>query len=185
MLQKTTLAQLLKSGDPRFKSGLQRKSHMHRVLIAVAGVARILDVAQTDANKDVLLKNGHIECAWTDIKEHPLWRLLDGCAAPTQFAPPEGRTRLRIVAVELRLDINVMSHRFLLQMPASTQLEKTREKATCEYVQELRGLVLIEKTAQLAAYQSGVALVLPPLPLEWGPVDVVQRMPCALWIRLV
>ena len=43
--------------DPLFKSGFNRKSHMHRVLIAVAGVEKILDTAQAVANKGFLVKD--------------------------------------------------------------------------------------------------------------------------------
>ena len=179
-----TVAQLFEPGDTLFRTGCQRKSRVHRVLSDVDGFLSILDAAQTDDNKALLIKNGHIECAWADISEHQLWRLVNGCAASTQFAPPKNKTRLRLIAVELRLDIHVTSHRFWFQTPPSVRLGISREAATRACVEAWRKLVYDEKKAQFKAYQRDDDLVLPPLPAEWGPVDAVQRMPCALWIQL-
>jgi hypothetical protein len=173
-LEPWNVAQLLPADDSIFISGYVRNTHTYRVLMKAAGVSQLIYNA-TRFCQGALLENGHIECPSFSLDAHPLWRLVNGQAAATEFVCARPDMQLRIVAFELRLDYNLASHRFLLQKPSCS--------AETHWAWE--ALLVAEKLSQYTMYQNNYGVELPRLPATWGPVDGVDQMPCALWIRTI
>ena len=184
------MAQVLESNDLLFKAGFVRRNHMHRVLTSVASFTALLDAALCVGNYSALHISGQVEFCLTAGRSAPFWKVVNGAALASHFSVKENGMEvdsfmLRIVAVELKLNFNEASHRFLLQMPPSRKIGKSSEDAAREYTNAWRDLVVAEKEFQFAALNEAGGLVLPALPAKWPCLDNVDHMPCVLWIRLL
>eukprot|EP00959_Pyramimonas_sp_CCMP1952_P314821 6590056-Pyramimonas_sp.AAC.1 len=116
-----------------------------------------------------------------------LWRLKGGRASErlqattVEGGPWDGsETHLRIIAFELGSAFDEGVARCLPRKPPARRggREAAAEAAHLAWCALLRA----DKVRQWEDLEQG-RMVLPALPLEWGPVDSLERMPCAVWLH--
>ena len=93
--------------------------------------------------------------------------------------------RIRLVFIELRLDFNLCSHRFLLQKPPF-DAKKLRSETINDYMNKWQELIQSEKASQYHATQMpNLPFIMPQLPAVWGEICGISNMPCVIWIKLL
>ena len=105
----------------------------------------------------------------------PIWLLKAG-VGDKAFVAPRG-LKLRVGMFEVGLDFDVRVLRFGLRPPKGRDKEQVSQVS----VKAWRDLSLASKITQLHSFRGG-ALVMPPLPRDWGAVQSLEGMPCVVWV---
>ena len=103
------------------------------------------------------------------------WRLINGVAT-TPFEAYLGQ-QLCISMFELSFEFHLGVHRTTLRAPSG----RNKAAAFQQLVKTWHEMFHAEKVRQLQDVKSGV-LLLPNLPLSFGPCNTLETMPCVVWL---
>ena len=182
-LRRFTNVEQASQADPLFKTGHgSRDSRTHRILMPHDCLQACLQSAISR----------HVEAlrsrAWFAFDLEPrvaesLWRLQGGRALErfratlVEGGPGDGsETHLRIIGFELGSAWDERVARCLPRKPP-------REVAAESMLLAWGALLHADAIRQWEDLQQG-QMRLPALPLEWGPVDSLERMPRAVWLHV-
>ncbi len=178
-------------GDKLFKSGHVRGSRLHRVLMRYDQLDYALREAVGDAEVDhtedlsktrIVFTAGEGGAAGFDPRPETgvgdvltAWRLINGVAT-TPFQAYLGQ-QLCISMFELSCEFHLGVHRTTLRAPSG----RDKAAATKKLVKTWHLMFRAEKVRQLQDLNSG-NLVLPDLPLSYGPCTTLEARPCVVWL---
>ena len=185
-LRRFAVVEQASQADPLFKNGHgTRESRTHRILMP-------LDCLQTCLQSTA---SRHVEAlrsrAWFAFDLEPrvaesLWRLRGGRASErfratlVEGGPSDGsETHLRLIGFELG---SAWDERVARCLPRHPPWNGNRDAAADAMILAWGALLRADKIRQWEDLQQG-QMRLPALPLEWGPVDSLERMPCAVWLH--
>ena len=103
------------------------------------------------------------------------WRLING-VAESPFEAYLGQ-QLCISMFELSFEFHKGVHRTTLRAPSG----RNKAAATKQLVKTWHEMFRAEKVRQLQDLKSG-ELLLPNLPLSYGPCNTLEAMPCVVWL---
>ena len=181
--------------DKLFISGQVHHSRLHRVLMRFDQ----LDYALTEAVGDADVETDHTEdlsktrivftageggAAGFDPRPETgvgdvltAWRVINGVAT-TPFRAYLGQ-QLCISMFELSCEFHLGVHRTTLRAPSG----RDKAAATKQFVKSWHHMFRAEKVRQHQDLKSG-ELVLPDLPLSYGPCTTLEAMPCIVWLNV-
>ena len=117
--------------------------------------------------------------------EHCLWRLQKGVAEwrlQVPLKPDTGagsQARCRIACFEIGSNFDKQVLRCSPRPPSGVD----RDEAVTTMLDAWMGLLRADKINQIEAVKAG-RLTLPKLPLPWGQVGCLDRMPCVIWVHI-
>ena len=166
-----------------FKTGHVRLSRLHRVLMRYDQLDYALREAVGDADFDHTEDLSKTRIVFTageggaaDVGDTiTAWRLINGVAT-TPFEAYLGQ-QLCISMFELSFEFHLGVHRTTLRAPSG----RDKAAATKQLVKTWHEMFRAEKVRQLQDLKSG-ELLLPNLPLSYGPCNTLEAMPCVVWL---
>ena len=166
-----------------FKTGHVRLSRLHRVLMRYDQLDYALREAVGDADFDHTEDLSKTRIVFTvgeggaaDAGDTiTAWRLINGVAT-TPFEAYLSQ-QLCISMFELSFEFHLGVHRTTLRAPSG----RNKAAATKQLVKTWHEMFRAEKVRQLQDLKSG-ELLLPNLPLSYGPCNTLEAMPCVVWL---